>query len=272
MKLKLYIVWSVALCLALLVPQFAQASPPPPPIVEWTPRVLQHSLQAGQSILMRITATAPLDLYRAVVVPSLSLAPFIYIEPPGPRKFVRKGGKIIRNIRITMPSNISGANIQGLVRLSAALTSSGPAQIRRGALVISLPGWKSGARNNSYTLGFASWRGQSNGVVIGWIDWKNGWAGMYTYASGFSPRQIRAKSSNVSFGHGLFPLGGILAACAAGEYDDEQRQVASRLSQTASAMPKSALAGRRPATGSPGRPPANHRNSGRLALRMSRKP
>ena len=89
--------------------------------------------------------------------------------------------------------------------------------------------WRSGVRNNDTTNPFASWRGTSLGVVSGWIDWKKGWSGMYSYASGTQPRALRAKSSNVSFGHGLFPEGGSLAACAKGDYDDEQREVARRL-------------------------------------------
>ena len=91
-------------------------------------------------------------------------------------------------------------------------------------------GWLSGARNNDATTAFAHWRGTPRlGVVSGWIDWKNGWSGMYNYASGRNPRTLRSKSSNVSFGHGLFPGGGSLAACASGDYDDEQREVARRL-------------------------------------------
>ena len=89
--------------------------------------------------------------------------------------------------------------------------------------------WKSGVRNNTYTNSFVSWRGTPASVVSGWIEWKNGWPGMYAYVSGPQPRSLRGKSSNVSFGHGLFPKGGSLAACAAHDYDDEQRQVASRL-------------------------------------------
>jgi hypothetical protein len=91
--------------------------------------------------------------------------------------------------------------------------------------------WKSGARNTGSmsATAFASWRGTSLGVVPGWIDWKNGWTGMYTYASGSSPRSLKAKSPNLSLAHGLFPRGGSLSACAAGSYDDEQRNVASRL-------------------------------------------
>ncbi|MGE3294919.1 MAG: hypothetical protein AB7I59_00990, partial [Geminicoccaceae bacterium] len=84
-------------------------------------------------------------------------------------------------------------------------------------------------RNNSYTTSFASWRGTPMSVVSGWIDWKNGWSGMYSYVSGTQPRTLRAKSANVTFGHGLFPQGGNLASCAKGEYDDEQREVARRL-------------------------------------------
>ena len=125
--------------------------------------------------------------------------------------------------------------------------------------------WTSGARNNSYTTSFAGWRGTDLGVVTGWIDWKNGWSGMYTYASGSSPRTLRAKSPNVSFGHGLFPSGGSIAACANGSYDDEQREVARRLAQTAPATPRSGSAGRLRATGSPGRPPASPPTSGRPA-------
>jgi hypothetical protein len=89
--------------------------------------------------------------------------------------------------------------------------------------------WQSGVRNNSSTSSFSSWRGTSLGVVTGWIDWKNGWSGMQSYASGSQPRAIRSKSSNVSFGHGLFPQGGSLSACAAGDYNDEQGNIASRL-------------------------------------------
>jgi hypothetical protein len=92
-------------------------------------------------------------------------------------------------------------------------------------------GWKSGARNNDATVGFAGWRGTPLGVVSGWITWKSGWSGMHSYASGRNPRTLRSKSSNVSFGHGLFPGGGSLAACAAGEYDDEHQEVARRLAQ-----------------------------------------
>ena len=89
--------------------------------------------------------------------------------------------------------------------------------------------WKSGVRNNSFTTPFASWRANPNAVVSGFIDWQHGWSGMYTFASGSGPRTMRSKSSNVSFGHGLFPQGGSLAECAKGSYDDEQREVARRL-------------------------------------------
>ena len=89
-------------------------------------------------------------------------------------------------------------------------------------------GWKSGARNTGSVsaTAFATWRGTALGVVPGWIDWRNGWAGMNKYASGSSPRTLRSKSANVTFAHGLFPQGGNLAACAAGDYDDEQKTVA----------------------------------------------
>ena len=89
--------------------------------------------------------------------------------------------------------------------------------------------WKSGVRNNTYTNSFVSWRGTPASVVSGWIEWKNGWPGMYAYVSGPQPRSLRAKSANVTLAHGLFPQGGNLAACASGQYDDAQRQVASRL-------------------------------------------
>ena len=89
--------------------------------------------------------------------------------------------------------------------------------------------WKSGSRNNNATVSFASWRGTPLAVVAGWIEYRHGWPGMLAYVSGPNPRQLRAKSANVSFGHGLFPNGGNLAACAAGQYDDEQREIARRL-------------------------------------------
>ena len=98
---------------------------------------------------------------------------------------------------------VAGAATVALVALSGAAT---PAHA-----------WQSGARHTGAVsaTAFATWRGTALGVVPGWIDWKNGWAGMYNYASGGSPRTLRSKSSNVSFGHGLFPQGGNLAACAA---------------------------------------------------------
>ena len=83
--------------------------------------------------------------------------------------------------------------------------------------------------NRHLALGFAAWRGTSLRVVTGWIEWKKGWAGMNAYASGPQPRSLRAKSDNISFGHGLFPQGGDLSACARGEYDAAQREVARRL-------------------------------------------
>ena len=91
--------------------------------------------------------------------------------------------------------------------------------------------WTSGARNNSYTTSFAGWRGTSLRVVTGWIDWKNGWSGMYQYASGSSPRTMRGKSPYLSFAHGLFPSGGSISACANGSYDSQQKEVARRLAQ-----------------------------------------
>ncbi|MGD9895021.1 MAG: hypothetical protein AB7I59_01555 [Geminicoccaceae bacterium] len=117
------------------------------------------------------------------------------------------------------PHRLWLARIAGSVLLATALASA----VQAGAT------WTSGVRNNEATQTFAAWRGTSLKVVTGWIEWKAGWAGMYAYAGGVMPRTLRAKSPNVSFGHGLFPQGGDLAACAAGDYDDEQRTVAGRL-------------------------------------------
>ena len=65
--------------------------------------------------------------------------------------------------------------------------------------------WKSGVRNNSATTGFAVWRGLAHGGGLRLDRLEERLDGMYNYASGSSPRSVRAKSSNVSFGHGLFP-------------------------------------------------------------------
>jgi hypothetical protein len=91
--------------------------------------------------------------------------------------------------------------------------------------------WKSGSRTstNATATSFATWRGTPLGVVSGWITWKNGWSGMQSYASGTNPRRLRSMSPNVSFGHGLFPSGGSLSACAAGSYDKDHAEVARRL-------------------------------------------
>ena len=117
-------------------------------------------------------------------------------------------------------------------------------------------------RNNSYTAAFADWRQTANAVVSGWIDWKNGWSGMYSYASGGNPRSIASKSSNVSFGHGLFPKGGSLAECAKGSYDDEQAEVARRLA--ANRVPNAEIRLGWEASGDwfPGRRPANRPSNG----------
>ena len=109
--------------------------------------------------------------------------------------------------------------LAGALAISSAAASPSAAQAT----------WSSGVRNNSDTLRFAAWRGTPLRVVVGWIDWQNGWSGMNAYAGGPQPRALRGKSANISFGHGLFPQGGSLAACADGEYDDEQREVARRL-------------------------------------------
>jgi hypothetical protein len=125
-----------------------------------------------------------------------------------------------------MPSDCRGfrSRLTAAGAAAAVLVGlAGPAALAHNA------GWPSGARNNDATTGFAGWRGTGLGVVSGWIDWKNGWSGMYSYASGTQPRALRAKNANVSFGHGLFPQGSTLSACAAGSYDDEQKEVARRL-------------------------------------------
>jgi hypothetical protein len=49
--------------------------------------------------------------------------------------------------------------------------------------------WASGVRNNDDTLQFAGWRGTTLRVVTGWIDWKQGWAGMN--ANGAGDAEIR---------------------------------------------------------------------------------
>ena len=35
--------------------------------------------------------------------------------------------------------------------------------------------WRSGVRNNTSTMTFASWRGTRLGVVSGWIEWNRPW-------------------------------------------------------------------------------------------------
>ena len=90
-------------------------------------------------------------------------------------------------------------------------------------------GWVSGVRTLDDINAFAAWRDSPVGIAIGYIDWKNGWAGMNKYASGSQARLLRRSAPRLSLGHGLFPQGGDLAACAAGEYDDEQSEVARRL-------------------------------------------
>src|SRR5262245_11736851 len=89
--------------------------------------------------------------------------------------------------------------------------------------------WNSGTRNNANLQSFVAWRETPLKVITGWIDWRNGWEGMYAYAGGRNPRSLHAKSSNVTFGHGLFPAVGNLRACARGDYDTQQRRVATLL-------------------------------------------
>jgi hypothetical protein len=89
--------------------------------------------------------------------------------------------------------------------------------------------WTSGTRNNSNLESFVAWRETPLKVITGWIDWRNGWEGMYAFAGGRNPRTLHAKSPNVTLAHGLFPSGGDLKACARGEYDSQQRKVATLL-------------------------------------------
>src|SRR5689334_10595060 len=107
-----------------------------------------------------------------------------------------------------MRIRIEAAALFGVVFVVATLLSTVPLHPSHAAV-----SWKSGTRNNNHTTSFASWRGTPLSVVVGWIEYRKGWSGMYAYASSSSPRQLHAKSPNVSFGHGLFPNGGNLAAC-----------------------------------------------------------
>jgi hypothetical protein len=92
-------------------------------------------------------------------------------------------------------------------------------------------GWLSGTRvTDASASSFAGWRGSPVRMVSGWIQWKGGWSEMYSYASGTQPRSLKQQGGgNVVFAHALFPGGSTLSACAAGSYDDEQREVARRL-------------------------------------------
>jgi hypothetical protein len=112
--------------------------------------------------------------------------------------------------------------VRALLAAVLALALAAPVQAHNA-------GWKSGARNNDAYNGMMTWRGTPAGVVNGYIDWKRGWGGMNSYVSGRQPRNLRARHSNVSFGHGLFPSGFTVRACASGSYDDEQAEVARRL-------------------------------------------
>ena len=87
--------------------------------------------------------------------------------------------------------------------------------------------WKSGTRGSNATS-FASWRGTPLGVAVGWAPFDS-WTGMLNYMSSSNPRALKSRSANVSIGLGLFPKGGSLSACAAGQYDANFRTIGSRL-------------------------------------------
>jgi hypothetical protein len=94
--------------------------------------------------------------------------------------------------------------------------------------VLAEPAWKSGVSGANGT-GFASWRGASLGLATGWAPWNN-WSSMIGYMSSSNPRALKARSSNVSIGLGLFPKsGGNLADCAANRYAANHRSIGSRL-------------------------------------------
>jgi hypothetical protein len=89
-------------------------------------------------------------------------------------------------------------------------------------------GWKSGTRGGNATS-FASWRGTSLNVAVGWAPWSD-WSGMLSYFSSSNPRALRAAHANVSIAVGLFPKnGGNLADCAAGKYAANHKSIGSRL-------------------------------------------
>jgi hypothetical protein len=88
-------------------------------------------------------------------------------------------------------------------------------------------GRKSGTRGADATS-FASWRGTPLGVAVGWAPYGS-WSDMLGYFGGRNPRTLKAKNPNVSIGVGLFPKGGSLSACAAGQYDGNFKTIGSRL-------------------------------------------
>ena len=119
--------------------------------------------------------------------------------------------------RSTWALSIVGAGLLALVATAASAHNTG---------------WKSGVMRTAVAEPgrFAAWRGTQLGVVIGWIQWRDGgWNRMYTYASGSDIPALRRASSNVSLGHPLFPTGGSFTACANGQYDAAHREVARRL-------------------------------------------
>jgi hypothetical protein len=90
------------------------------------------------------------------------------------------------------------------------------------------PSWRSGASGGNASS-FAAWRGAPLGLATGWAPWDN-WSNMISYAGGGGPRRLKAASSNISIGVGLFPRsGGNLGDCAAGRYDANFRTMGSRL-------------------------------------------
>jgi hypothetical protein len=90
--------------------------------------------------------------------------------------------------------------------------------------------WKSGTRGGNMNE-FATWRGTLLGVAVGWAPW-NSWSSMLSYFSGTNPKSLKAKHPNVSIAVGLFPTGGSLSACAAGQYDANFRTIGSRLASS----------------------------------------
>jgi hypothetical protein len=113
-----------------------------------------------------------------------------------------------------------------LVIAGATLIALGAATSARSA------GWTSGVSRSAEAepSEFAAWRETQLGLVISWIQWRDGgWNRMYTYASGSDVRGLRRNSSNVSLAQPLFPADGSMTACANGQYNANHSEVARRL-------------------------------------------